>query len=97
MPDIAPPTTSPSLTDLATRINSEFAAIQKADQDANKNVVQRAITFGRTLSISSLRDLSVRPPDIAARQAEVDHVNATLVEAKRQLDEMISGLHIVMN
>jgi len=26
MPDIAPPTTSPSLTDLATRINSEFAA-----------------------------------------------------------------------
>src|SRR6516225_10971954 len=50
MPDIAPPTTSPSLTDLATRINSEFAAIQKADQDANKNVVQRAITFGRTLS-----------------------------------------------
>jgi len=39
----------PSLSDLATRINTEFAAIQKADQDANKNVVQRAITFGRTL------------------------------------------------
>ena len=35
MPDIAPPTTSPSLTDLATGINSEFAAIQKADQDRN--------------------------------------------------------------
>ena len=61
-------------------------------------------------AISSLRDLSVRLPDIAARKAEVealdkraaaakaefDHVNATLVEAKRQLDEMISGLHIVM-
>ena len=49
MPDIAPPTTSPLLTDLATRINSEFAAIQKADQDANKTIVQRAITFGRAL------------------------------------------------
>jgi hypothetical protein len=35
---------------LATKINSEFAAIQKADQDANKTVVQRAITFGGTLS-----------------------------------------------
>jgi Protein of unknown function (DUF3102) len=45
----APPSPSPSLTDLATRINTEFAAIQKADQDANKTVVQRAITFGRTL------------------------------------------------
>ena len=46
----APPSAVPSLTDLATKINSEFAAIQKADQDANKTVVQRAITFGRTLS-----------------------------------------------
>jgi len=46
----APPSAAPSLTDLATKINSEFAAIQKADQDANKTVVQRAITFGRTLS-----------------------------------------------
>ena len=46
----APPSAVPSLSDLATRINSEFAAIQKADQDANKTVVQRAITFGRTLS-----------------------------------------------
>ena len=45
-----PPSAVPSLTDLATKINSEFAAIQKADQDANKTVVQRAITFGRTLS-----------------------------------------------
>ena len=54
MPDIAPPTTSPSLTDLATRINSEFAAIQKADQDANKNVVQRAITFGRTWQVGEV-------------------------------------------
>jgi hypothetical protein len=41
---------APSLSDLATRINTEFAAIRKTDQDANKNVVQRAITFGRTLS-----------------------------------------------
>jgi hypothetical protein len=41
---------APSLSDFATRINTEFAAIQKADQDANKSVVQRAITFGRTLS-----------------------------------------------
>ena len=39
----------PSLSDLATRINAEFAAIQKADRDTNKTVVQRAITFGRTL------------------------------------------------
>ena len=39
----------PSLSDLATRINAEFAAIQKADRDANKTVVQRAISFGRTL------------------------------------------------
>ena len=46
----APPSAVPSLTDLATKINSEFAAIQKADQDANQTVVQRAITFGRTLS-----------------------------------------------
>src|SRR6516164_652152 len=45
-----PPSAVPSLTDLATKINSEFAAIQKADQDAKKTVVQRAITFGRTLS-----------------------------------------------
>ena len=50
MPDIAPSISSSSLSDFAVRINSEFAAIQKADQDANKNVVQRAITFGRTLS-----------------------------------------------
>jgi hypothetical protein len=43
------PPPAPSLSDLADRINTEFAAIQKADQDANKTVVQRAITFGRTL------------------------------------------------
>jgi hypothetical protein len=41
---------SPSLADLATRINTEFAAIRKDDQDLNKSVVQRAIIFGRTLS-----------------------------------------------
>ena len=41
---------APSLSDFAARINTEFAAIQKTDQDANKTVVQRAISFGRTLS-----------------------------------------------
>jgi hypothetical protein len=46
----APPApVEPSLTDLASRINTEFAAIQRADFDTNKSVVQRAITFGRTL------------------------------------------------
>ena len=45
----APPSTVPSLSDLATKINTEFAAIQKTDQDANKAVVLRAITFGKTL------------------------------------------------
>ena len=48
-PPVAPAAPSPSLSDLAIRINTEFAAIQKADRDANKTVVQRAITFGRTL------------------------------------------------
>jgi hypothetical protein len=45
----APPAPAPSLADLASRINTEFAAIQKADHDANKTVVQRAIALGRTL------------------------------------------------
>jgi len=40
---------TPSLDDFAAKINSEFAAIQKADYDTNKNVVQRAIALGRTL------------------------------------------------
>ena len=48
-PPLAAAVSSPSLSDLAARINTEFAAIQKADQDANKTVVQRAIIFGRTL------------------------------------------------
>jgi hypothetical protein len=39
-----------SLAELATKINAEFTAIKKADQDLNKSVVQRAIIFGRTLS-----------------------------------------------
>jgi Protein of unknown function (DUF3102) len=46
-PSLAP---SSSLTDLAAWINTEFVAIQKADRDANKTVVQRAITFGGRLS-----------------------------------------------
>ena len=45
----SPSPASPSLADFAARINTEFAAIQKADRDAHKTVVQRAITFGRTL------------------------------------------------
>jgi hypothetical protein len=49
VPPVTAPAASPSLSDLATRINAEFAAIQKADREVNKNVVQRAITFGRTL------------------------------------------------
>ena len=40
----------PSLSDLASRINTEFAAIQKAEHDTNKSAVQRAISLGRTLS-----------------------------------------------
>src|SRR5215472_15333912 len=48
-PPVAAAVPVPSLFDLATRINTEFAAIQKADRDTNKTVVQRAITFGRTL------------------------------------------------
>ena len=53
MPTDRPPPVAaavPSLSDLAARINTEFVAIQKADQDANKTVVQRAISFGRTRS-----------------------------------------------
>jgi hypothetical protein len=45
-----PVPSAPSLSDLAARLNIEFAAIQKADQDANKTIVQRAISFARTLS-----------------------------------------------
>ena len=45
-----PPAPGPSLSDLASRINTEFAAIQKAEQDTNKSAVQRAISLGRTLS-----------------------------------------------
>jgi hypothetical protein len=43
------PPSSPSLADFAARINTEFAAIQKADYDGNRNVVTRAIGLGRTL------------------------------------------------
>src|SRR6516165_11933492 len=41
---------SPSLSDFAARINTEFAAIQKAEQDTNKTTIQRAISVGRTLT-----------------------------------------------
>ena len=36
-PPVAAAVPSPSLTDLASRINTEFAAIQKAEQDANNS------------------------------------------------------------
>jgi hypothetical protein len=39
-----------SLSDLASRINTEFAAIQKAEQDTNKSAVHRAMGLGRTLT-----------------------------------------------
>ena len=45
-----PSAPGPSLSDLASRINTEFAAIQKAEHDTNKSAVQRAISLGRTLS-----------------------------------------------
>jgi hypothetical protein len=40
---------APSLTDLATWINTEFAAIHKMDRDTNKSTVQRACAFGGKL------------------------------------------------
>jgi len=49
-PPVAAAGPLPSLTDLASRINTEFAAIQKAEQDANKSAVQRAMGLGRTLT-----------------------------------------------
>ena len=48
-PPVAAAVPLPSLTDLASRINTEFAAIQKAEQDANKGAIHRAIGLGRTL------------------------------------------------
>jgi hypothetical protein len=38
----APPSAVPSLTDFAARINTEFAAIQKAEQDANRLAQRKA-------------------------------------------------------
>jgi hypothetical protein len=49
-PPVAAAVPLPSLTDLASRINTEFAAIQKAEQDTNKSAVQRAMGLGRTLT-----------------------------------------------
>jgi len=49
-PPVAAAVPPPSLSDLAARINTEFAAIQKTEQDANRGAVQRAISLGRTLS-----------------------------------------------
>lgn len=84
---------APSLSDLATRINTEFAAIQKTDQDANKTVVQRAITFGRTLSQAkekvghgkwekwlndNCRDISVRTAQRYMKLADSPEVRAQL-------------------
>jgi hypothetical protein len=85
--------TAPSLSDFATRINTEFAAIQKEDQDANKSVVQRAISFGRTLSQAqekvghgkwvkwlndNCRDISVRTAQRYMKLADSPEVRAEL-------------------
>jgi hypothetical protein len=84
---------APSLSDFAARINTEFAAIRKTDQDANKNVVQRAITFGRTLSQAkekvghgkwekwlndNCRDISVRSAQRYMKLADSPEVRAAL-------------------
>ena len=90
-PPVAAPL--PSLSDLATRINTEFAAIQKCDRDANNTVVQRAITFGRTLSQvkervghgkwekwlnDNCRDISVRTAQRYMKLADSPEVRAAL-------------------
>lgn len=87
------PAPSPSLSDLATRINTEFAAIQKADRDANKTVVQRAINFGRTLCQAkgevghgkwekwlndNCRDISVRTAQRYMKLADSPEVRAEI-------------------
>ena len=92
-PPVAPAAPSPSLSDLAIRINTEFAAIQKADRDANKTVVQRAITFGRTLCQAkeevghgkwekwlndNCRDISVRTAQRYMKLADSPEVRAEL-------------------
>ena len=84
---------TPSLSDLAVRINSEFAAIQKVDHDANKNVVQRAVAFGRTLTQAkekvghgkwvkwlndNCRDISVRTAQRYMKLADSPEVRAEL-------------------
>jgi hypothetical protein len=89
----ASPIATPSLSDFATRINTEFTAIQKADQDANKTVVQRAIAFGRTLSQAqekvghgkwvkwlndNCRDISVRTAQRYMKLADSPEVRAEL-------------------
>lgn len=86
----APP---PSLSDFAARINTEFAAIQKADHDVNKGVVQRACAFGRTLSQApekvghgkwvkwlndNCRDISVRTAQRYMKLADSEAVRAEL-------------------
>jgi hypothetical protein len=78
---------------LATRINTEFAAIQKADRDANKTVVQRAINFGRTLCQAkgevghgkwekwlndNCRDISVRTAQRYMKLAESPEVRTAM-------------------
>ena len=93
MSDIKTSVPSPSLTDLAARINTEFAAIQKVDQDANKTVVQRAISFGGALSQAkekvghgkwekwlndNCRDISTRTAQRYMKLAESPDVRAQL-------------------
>jgi len=82
-----------SLSDLATRINTEFAAIQKAEHDTNKSAVQRAISLGRTLSQAkekighgkwekwlndNCRDISARTAQRYMKLADSPEVRAAL-------------------
>src|SRR5207248_10422997 len=89
----AAPSLSPSLSDFAAKINTEFAANQKAEQDTNKSIVQRAIGFGRTLCQAkekvghgkwekwlndNCRDISVRTAQRYMKLADSPEVRAEL-------------------
>jgi hypothetical protein len=92
-PPLAAAVSSPSLSDLAAKINTEFAAIQKAEQDTNKSAVQRAIILGRTLCqakekvghgkwekwlTDNCRDISARTAQRYMKLADSPEVRAAL-------------------
>jgi len=92
-PPVAAAVPPPSLSDLAARINTEFAAIQKTEQDANRGAVQRAISLGRTLSqakekvghgkwekwlTDNCRDISARTAQRYMKLADSPEVRAAL-------------------